>query len=282
MSVLASHDPVIHFMISPSRSYLVVSWMLSFDEGDTFMRDNPRPTTLEVVEKRFNELTAHPNPLTMDGQAIGQGLPERAIPLDELRIILLKRQTPWHVKDAVWVELVRRAQELAEPWITATVGMAMPALKRIAGDTARSFRGDIADFDSEIVEGFLSALHRADPSAPGLYRSLYFAARRYGLEARSDADRTAGHSTCYDEAAFARYRPRVAGHPDLVLAKAVRDRRLSDEEAGLIIRAHLDGTGTSELAVQHGISPYQFRQMLARADHRLLRFLSDTVPQPTM
>jgi hypothetical protein len=42
----------------------------------------------------------------------------------------------------------------------------MPGLKKIADSIARNFRGDISDFDSEIVEGFLHALNSVDPTSP--------------------------------------------------------------------------------------------------------------------
>ncbi|MEV6876802.1 hypothetical protein [Amycolatopsis sp. NPDC051128] len=65
----------------------------------------------------------------------------------------------------------------------------MPGLKKVAGSIARNFRGDIADFDAEIVEGFLQALNSLDPGKPMLYSSLRFMALRYGLEARGKEDR---------------------------------------------------------------------------------------------
>ncbi|MFS8096184.1 hypothetical protein LFM09_03505 [Lentzea alba] len=40
------------------------------------MRECLRPTTLEAVERQFNELAAPPQPLTLDGCAIGYGLPQ--------------------------------------------------------------------------------------------------------------------------------------------------------------------------------------------------------------
>ena len=242
------------------------------------MNDCPRPTTLEAIERQFTELAAPPAPLTLDGCAIGYGLPQRPIPLDELRILLLKRQTPWPVKNAVWAELVSRAQHQREPWITAALGMMMPALKKIAGDAARGFRGDISDFDSEIVEGVLYALNTVDAAASSVYSSVLFMARRYGHEARINADRINGRTDDYDDAVSVGYRASVAGHPDLVLARAVRDRGLSNDDAGLIARAHLDGDGTSALAEMRGVSPYLVRRQLARAENRLVKFLSSNLP----
>ncbi|MGH3758607.1 hypothetical protein [Actinophytocola sp.] len=244
------------------------------------MRTNLAPTSLQAIEQSFAKLTSPPAPLSLDGCCIGFGMPERAIPLDELRVMLLKRRTSWHAVDAVWTELVRRAQDEGEPWVTAAIGMMMPALKKVAGDVARDFRGDIADFDSNIVEGFLYALKTVDPRTPRVYSRLRSMAQRYGMDARLDADRDRAQSTEYDDSLSTRYRPSVEGHPDLVLARAVRDHGLTDDEAGLIVRACLEGEGTSSLAEERGVSPYQFRRQLARAEARLKVFLSGSVPLP--
>lgn len=238
------------------------------------MRNDLRsPTSLQVIERQFNELTAQPAPLSLDGCRIGLGLPPRLIPLDELRITLLKRQTSSQLKDAVWRELAQRAQEKGDPWTTAAIGMMMPALKRIAGNVTRRFPGDIADFDSDIVEGFLQALNSADPDTPRLYSSLRFMAHRYGMEARTREDRISRQNATYDDKTLIGRLSKATGHPDLVLAQAVLDDELSNEEAGLIGRARLDGEGTTSLAQERGVSPYQFRQELARAERRLITFL---------
>jgi hypothetical protein len=95
-----------------------------------------------------------------------------------------------------------------------------------------------------------------------------------------DADRAARRLADLDDATTATLRPAVEGHPDLVLARAVRDRGLSNDEASLISRARLDGIGTRHLANEQGLSPYQYRRKLARAENRLMRFLADSPPRP--
>ncbi|GGU87872.1 hypothetical protein GCM10010178_91930 [Lentzea flava] len=52
-------------------------------------------------------MTAGPQPLTLDCAALGYGLPNEALPLDQVRVLLLKRQTSWVSKDAMWHELGR-------------------------------------------------------------------------------------------------------------------------------------------------------------------------------
>lgn len=45
------------------------------------MPDHQRSlTSLEIIERRFNELTAQPTSLSLDGRVIGFGFPDRPIP----------------------------------------------------------------------------------------------------------------------------------------------------------------------------------------------------------
>jgi hypothetical protein len=60
------------------------------------------PSHLDVIERRFLAMTAGPQPLTLDCAALGCGLPDEELPLDQVRVLLLKRQTSWVTKDAVW------------------------------------------------------------------------------------------------------------------------------------------------------------------------------------
>src|SRR2546430_17263036 len=97
-------------------------------------------TCLDLIEKEFVDLTTPPDPLTLDGAVLGCGLPPRAQPLDELRVFLLKRQSTWLTKDAVWHELVRRAHEQPTPWIIAAAGKRNPRFEQ----HAREHRGRLS------------------------------------------------------------------------------------------------------------------------------------------
>lgn len=54
----------------------------------------------DTLEKTFDLLVIGPNPLALDGTGI-DGLPDRAIPLGELKARLLHPSTPFDVRDAV-------------------------------------------------------------------------------------------------------------------------------------------------------------------------------------
>src|ERR1700730_479236 len=87
---------------------------------------------LAAASRAFDLLTCAPAPLAFDGRAF-EGLPERMMPLDDLRKILLARSTSVAVRDAVWRELVIRARRDGPAWVVAAVGMAIPGLRRTGG-----------------------------------------------------------------------------------------------------------------------------------------------------
>src|SRR5512142_2728849 len=69
---------------------------------------------LDAIEYRF--LLAHqgPKPLSVDGAAVGHGLPRRLIPLPELSAILMHPVCDFTARDAVWRLLVTNARTQGE------------------------------------------------------------------------------------------------------------------------------------------------------------------------
>ncbi len=244
------------------------------------MTNDQSRSPLAAIEASFARLTAPPSPLALDGCAIGFGLPQKLIPLDDLRILLLKRSSGWQMKDAVWSELVRRAQEIGEPWKTAAAGMMMPGLKRIAGQVARGFHGDIDDFDADILEGFFVGLNMVDPDKPKVYSSLRWMPLRYGVEARNKEDRLHAQRELTEPGAFRRYQRNTTGHQDLVLARAVGNGALDREDAGLVGCVRIDGEDLTTVSERLGIPYHQARKRLAFAEWRLAGYLGVPVPRP--
>lgn len=199
-------------------------------------------------------------------------MPERSIPLNELRILLLETQTGWRTKNAVWAKLVRMARVQPEPWLMAGAGMMLPGMKCIAARFGSRFPGDRSDLDSEILEGFLRALRQADPVQPTLYGRLYRAAYRGGHEARARerrlaapcrrlADNTVSTPSCRSR------------HPDLVLAAAMRDGAVTPHQADLLCGVHLDRARRVDLARRLGVTRYQVRLELTAAERGLAHYL---------
>lgn len=225
------------------------------------------PSHLDLIERRFLEMTAGPQPLTLDCAALGCGLPAEELPLDAVRVLVLKRGTSWVTKDAVWRELVQRAQSEPEPWSTVAAAMMMPGLKHIGAKLGSRFRGDRGDLDSEVLEGFLAALDIADPKAPKLYGQLYWAAFRRGHEfCNSENRRTMSRSELTETVVASEP---VSGHVDLVLANAMLSGVVTPQQADLISDVLLDQGNRSTAAQQRGLSRYQVSSQLHTASRRL-------------
>jgi len=192
---------------------------------------------LDSVDFAFRALTEGPAPLAVNGRRISNELPQRRIPLDELKQVLLRASTSPTVRDAAWAHLVRSARRDGAPWVVGAVGVALPGLRRAAGRVTRGYRGDTADIDAEVLTGFLAALHTVDLARPKIALRLCWAGYRAGARLRYADAAFASRPT---EAVASVAPPRPWGHPDLVLADAVAKRVITAGQAELIARTRLE------------------------------------------
>lgn len=222
-------------------------------------------TPLDAAERAFTLLAEAPTHVPFDARDF-DGLPDRILPLDELRRLVLAAGTSPQVRDAVWRELVVRARRDGPAWRVAAVGMAMPGLRRQAGMLAAGWRGDTHDLDSELLVGFMECLARVDLDEPRICGRLIEAgvrAARKIREADSDTMLIRGEA-----GAVLPIRP--WDHPDLVLARAIAVAVLDRDEATLIASTRLDHQTLAVVAAQIGISPQLASAWRARAEKRLV------------
>nr|WP_225311955.1 hypothetical protein [Microbispora cellulosiformans] len=193
---------------------------------------------LDTAETSFRLLTVGPGALSLDCTALAPGLPRGPVCLRELRVLLTSRTVTDEARDAVWRELVARAQQAGSTWTVAAVGMAMPALRTIAIALARDLvRGDPVDVDIAIMAGFLRSLHRVDTALPHIRARLCEAARFAGERTRRHIEATAERRCAAGEPMPP---PRPWYHPDLVLIDAVAQGVLSGLDAELISLTRLE------------------------------------------
>jgi hypothetical protein len=207
-------------------------------------------TPLDAAEKAFTLLAEPPSQVPFDARGF-DGLPDRILPLDELRRLLLAAGTDQTVRDAVWRELVIRARRDGPAWRVAAVGVAMPGLRRQAGLLAAGWHGDTHDLDAELVVGFMECLARVDLDQPRICGRLLEAgvrAARKVREAQSDTMLIRSG----EPGAVLPIRP--WDHPDLVLARAVAVAVLDRDEARLIAATRLEHDTLARVAAQIGIS----------------------------
>lgn len=234
-------------------------------------RDGYEWLPLDTARDAFQWLVTGPRPMAVHGSRFA-GLPQRWIPLDELRDRLMSKQCPAHSRDRVWALLVRRSRARGGAWTVACVGMALPSLASSARWLAARYRGDRADVHAAVLAGFVEALATVDLSDPGIVVRLHYAARRAGqaaLEESLDAPLPVGSG--YRSAA-----PRPPhGHPDLVLARAVGEQVLTPTEADLISATRLGETSVTDWARTHHAALKTVFKARDRAEDRLVAWLRD-------
>ena len=121
------------------------------------------PEPFDAADAAFRLLCAGPQPLALHAAKVAAGLPDRPVPLDELRVLLLHPSTSARARNQVWAELVRRARAGDPAWTVGLAGIAMPGLRRAVGSLAAAWRGDPADLQAEVLTGFLAAVRALDP-----------------------------------------------------------------------------------------------------------------------
>jgi hypothetical protein len=228
------------------------------------------PEPFDAADAAFRLLCAGPQPLALHAAKVAAGLPDRPVPLDELRVLLLHPSTSARARNQVWAELVRRARAGDPAWTVGLAGIAMPGLRRAAGSLAAAYRGDPADLQSEVLTGFLAAMRGLDPddldSVPLASRLCWAAWRAGKALAHADADYASRRRDLDDQSGA----PELPwGHPDFVLAAAVRRGVLTPAQAGLVGRNRLEGVPLARIAAEQNISHTALCNRRKRAEKAL-------------
>jgi hypothetical protein len=226
---------------------------------------------LDAADAAFRLLTAGPRPLAVHASRLAAGLPDRPVPLDELRVLLLHPATGACARNRVWAELVRRARSGDPAWLIGLTGIALPGLRRAVASLTGAYRGDPADLQSEVLTGFLTALRGLDPddldSVPLASRLCWAAWRAGRALAYANADYASRRRDLDDQGNA----PELPwGHPDFVLAAAVGKGVLTRSQAELIGRSRLEGIPLAQIAAEHGISHQALCHRRRRAEARLI------------
>jgi hypothetical protein len=226
-------------------------------------------TALTQADEHFALLVCQPAPLSFDARPV-PGLPDRMLPLDELRDLLLAGVSV-ETSDAVWRQLAHHARQWGPAWVVGAVGVAIPGLTRMAARLSHGVPELAEDIDSELLAGFLHAL-RTDPlDPPRIWLRLCWAAWRSGLTARR-SDTTAELPADLPTGGSAPRRP--YGHPDLVLGRAVAAGILTQRQADLIGATRLGDVLVEQIAAEQGLSASVIRMRRKRAERTLVKALA--------
>ncbi|WBB93385.1 hypothetical protein [Verrucosispora sp. WMMC514] len=237
---------------------------------------------LLAADAAFVALTRGPAPLAIDCDRLARDidqdlvLPCGVVPLPVLRDWLLTHPGGYAGRDAVWRELVLRARLRGKEWTIAAVGMAMPALVRIAGQLSAGYRGDAADIDNEVLTGFLEALRdHCDLTGPAVYASLTMAAFRAGRQVRLADDQVVPVEDIEHVVPGSRTPMVPYGHPDLLVRRAGILRIIDEADVQPWIEVRLGRRAPEPIAARLGITVDALRMRLARADDRLSRAVAE-------
>jgi hypothetical protein len=227
---------------------------------------------LNTAERSFELLTTGPQPLAVDGRAIGRGLPARSVDLGELRVLLLAPAATDEMKDAVWRVLVVRARMGDPAWVVGCVGVAMPGLKSTVGQVVRmSPRGLIDDIVSEMLTEFVAQLPRIDLNRPHIAARLMQWARKGAFRARCRTNR----ELPTDPYELGDHR----SSSDVDLAALVRDAAhrgvIAPEDAELIVATRLDGRSVQDLAQARDVAAWRLYTGRQTAEAKLAAAILD-------
>ena len=231
-------------------------------------RPQSRPwpkTPLDAAQRAFDLLVCPPAPLAFDGRGF-PGLPNRILPLDELKKLLIDDATPRSVRDVVWRELVVRARRDGPAWVIAAVGIAMPGLRRMAGMLAKGWPGDSSDRDSELLVGFVDRLSSIDLREVRIAGKLIDAGARAVKTAR---DRQEECDAIRVHATWSLPPQQPWDHPDWVLTRAVAQAVIDPDEYLLIAGTRLDQVALATVADKLGLSVPLASAWRRKAERRL-------------
>ena len=238
-----------------------------------------RPLTdspFDTLERTFDLLVTGPRPLALDATPIA-GLPERPIPLGELKSRLLHPSTPFEVRDAVVARLVTLAQTEGGRWTVGLAGVLLPGLRRAAWPLVQACPGKTLDIEAETLAALLAAVADCDPNRERLAARLCWLARAGAnrLLRAELAERARPGSEPVSAAP-----PRPWGHPDLVLAKAVRCGVIEAADAELIGATRIGGVDLAEAAEGLGLAYKACHQRRRRAESALVEWLTSEAYPP--
>ncbi|WP_235498391.1 MULTISPECIES: hypothetical protein [unclassified Frankia] len=226
---------------------------------------------LATLRDCFALLVADPDPLALDGTPVS-GLPDRLVPLDELRDRLLARSCPQATSDTAWKTVIRRARARGGAWTVGAAGMALPALRAVAFRLGEHSDLDPADVQAEVLTGFLSALAMIRLDLPRIAVRLRWAAYRAGLDLLTQSlEIPYSNPGLFLTRTVAQTR---ADGPYEVLAVTVVDGVLTETEAALVAATRLGDVSVASWAARHATPVRTAYRLRDRAEQRLLAHLT--------
>ncbi|NJP96431.1 hypothetical protein HCN51_44570 [Nonomuraea sp. FMUSA5-5] len=239
------------------------------DDCPSALSAQARP--LDLAERLFRLLMEGPQPLAVDGTALGSGLPARPVPLDELGVLLLHPSCSRTTRDEVWRHLIEQARTHRGAWMVAAVALAAPMLRRLIRTFTETLYVEREELEAEVLACFMEALGRAELSWSHpllrLSRLTQFAVLRSHAIQRPDL---LPEPDIDGDGRTLRY---PAGHADLLLTRAVELGIISADAAELISMTRLDHLPLNAYCRARGVLYCTALKRRQRAEARLRQAL---------
>lgn len=233
-----------------------------------------RPAMLDHIEAAFHRLSQEPGCLTVDGRTLGSDVPQRVIPLAELRPLLLRSSTSFDTRDRAIAEVARRARSQPDPWALGLTWLLLPGLRDMA--TRLTHAGaDPEEADAEMFAGVLSALGHPAIGDDHVASSICWHAYRH-CRRQLFLDEPGALSLEAMLEPLQALAPSVSANPEEVLAVAVRFGVILAADAELIATCRLEGRELVELAAETGLRVPTVQRRRARAEARVVALLDET------
>ncbi|MFE4832718.1 hypothetical protein [Streptomyces sp. NPDC056672] len=244
---------------------------------------------LGVLEESFHALATAPEPLTLPAHLVCVEPEQPVLPVDQIRARLAHPATAPALRERTWREVVRRAQQLGQPWDTVAIAMTVPVLRRILARLARPAHLERQEMEQEALAAVAGSLQTVDTGAADVGRELFSAAdravHRLVYMARRQALLETGPVSAHlgrlaipvgrdgQPATISVAEERGEGDEYAVLARAVQARVVDIAEARLIARTRLEGEPMRRLADERGVSLRQLYRHRAAAEQHLAAHL---------
>ncbi|MBV7706832.1 hypothetical protein NOVA_29005 [Nocardia nova] len=233
--------------------------------------DHRETTPLALIRQRFAGLADYRVP----------GLPPGWDPMKATRLAarLLNPQIPADEVDAVWARLIEAARTHEETAVLVCAGAALPMLGAITAKLCGHWAYR-ADTEAMVLVAFLDALSGLDVARPNVAYRLRWATFhracppvRERMAAPTPIDWLPGSGHVRDGKAISS----PQGHPELLLALAVKEGVLTAADAGLIIDTRLHPRRLNTVAAEAGIGYAAVAKRRRRAEHRLAAWLRERI-----
>ncbi|MBD0741681.1 hypothetical protein [Streptomyces sp. CBMA152] len=246
---------------------------------------------LRVLEESFLALASTVEPLTLPAHLVCAEPEHPVLPVDQVRTLLAHPATPAVLREQTWREVVRRAQQLGDPWNTVAVAMTVPVLRRMLARLVRPAHLERAEVEQEALAAVATALTSLDTGTADVGRELFAAADRavhrlaYAAHRRAERERgpvtahlgrlaqPVARAVCQDAADVVEDQDGGKGDEYAVLARAVQAQVVNVTEARLIARTRLEGEPMQLLAAERGVSVRQLYRHRSAAEQHLAAHL---------